>query len=102
MQQIKRRRDAHAWGELLKRCASSGLSVSAFCAREEISEASLYRWRSILHAGGSKQEKPRATALSDVHSSAQFVDLGALRSGSSRVELRLDLGGGVWLQLVRG
>jgi hypothetical protein len=31
-----------------------------------------------------------------------FIDLGALGSGRSRFEVRLDLGGGVLLQLVRG
>jgi hypothetical protein len=31
-----------------------------------------------------------------------FVDLGTLGSSSARLELRLDLGGGVILQIARG
>jgi hypothetical protein len=31
-----------------------------------------------------------------------FVDLGALTGTSARLELRLDLGGGVILQIARG
>jgi hypothetical protein len=31
-----------------------------------------------------------------------FVDLGALKDGGSRLEMRLDLGGGVMLHVVRG
>jgi hypothetical protein len=33
---------------------------------------------------------------------AEFIDLGALSRNSSRCEIRLDLGGGVVLQVVRG
>ena len=34
-------------------------------------------------------------------SSGEFIDLGALGSGRSRFEVRLDLGGGMLLHLVR-
>jgi len=34
-------------------------------------------------------------------SSGEFIDLGALGSGRSRFEVRLELGGGVLLHLVR-
>jgi hypothetical protein len=33
---------------------------------------------------------------------AAFVDLGALATPTSRLELRLDLGGGMLLQIARG
>jgi hypothetical protein len=35
------------------------------------------------------------------NTAADFIDLGALRGGSSRLEVRLDLGGGVLLHRVR-
>jgi hypothetical protein len=104
MEQIKQRRDEQAWREVLSRFASSAQTVSAFCEGEGISEASLYRWRSILQgAGRNKKSKQRASmVLSDARpSAAPFVDLGALRSDSARMEVRLDLGGGVWLTVVR-
>lgn len=103
MQQNKRRRDANAWREMLERFSDSGLSVPAFCERESISEGSFYRWRAILQRGSAhKRQQPMVTAKPTSNAAAPFVDLGTLTPGSSRVELRVDLGGGVLLQLVRG
>lgn len=92
------RRNEHEWRSLLARFGSSGLGVEAFCRREAISAASFYRWRQLLreaHSGG--EETPRDTAVG-------FLDLGMLGSGSSgrRLDLKLDLGGGLTLHLVRG
>lgn len=100
MEQIKRQRlSASAWRGVLARFARSGLTVQAFCQHESVSAASFYRWRSRLEtpaAGG--QEGSVASSPT-----AEFVDLGPLRSAAnSRLELRLDLGGGVLLHLVRG
>lgn len=91
------RRNEAQWRSLLSRFSDSGLSVSVFCRREAVSTASFYRWRGLLepHDGGEGLA---------VHSKPAFVDLGALRAESTRgapVELRLDLGGGLTLHLVR-
>ena len=91
------RRNEAQWRSLLSRFSDSGLSVSAFCRREAVSTASFYRWRGLIdrHDGGE--------ALA-VRSEPAFVDLGTLRGESARgapVELRLDLGGGLSLHLVR-
>ena len=98
------RRGESAWREIVSRQAESGLSVQAFCEREGIKAASLYGWRSRLqqeaqgkssaaHAPRKpRQEKPMG----------EFIDLGAVDSSRSRFEVRLDLGGGVLLHLVRG
>ncbi len=105
MERIKRRRrDVDAWRGVLERFASSGLAVPAFCEREAISEASFYRWRSILQGAAGTGKKRRAIPVVSgaTKAAAEFVDLGALRSVSSRCELRVDLGGGVLLHLVRG
>ena len=82
---------------LLARFSDSGLSVGAFCGREALSTASFYRWRGLIerHDGGE--------ALA-VHGKSPFLDLGAVRGEAARgapVELRLDLGGGLSLHLVR-
>jgi hypothetical protein len=99
----KRRRDSQAWREVIDRYTSSGLKVGAFCERESISEGSFYRWRSILQGSGGKKT-PRGLATVPVApiSAAPFIELGSLSPGSSRVELRLELGGGVFLTVVRG
>jgi Transposase len=40
----------HTWRLRLRRQAASGLSISAFCAREGVSSASFYAWRRRLAA----------------------------------------------------
>jgi hypothetical protein len=90
-------RNEAQWRSLLSRFSDSGLSVSVFCRREAVSTASFYRWRGLLehHDGGGGLP---------VVSEPAFVDLGTLRGESGRgapVELRLDLGGGLTLHLVR-
>ena len=93
------RRSAKAWRGLLARFAESGLTATGFCEREGISSKSFYRWRSRL---GRSADQPPARKKADVRNAAAgFVDLGTLRTGGSRLELRLDLGGGVLLHLVR-
>ena len=93
----KRQRRSHEqWQAALARFGTAGLSVAAFCARESISEASFYRWRGLL--ASSDAGHPVA------QSAGAFVDLGpvASRHREARLEVRLDLGGGVVLHLVRG
>ena len=104
MEAIKRRRrlSAQAWREVLRRFDGAGTSVAEFCKREGVCESSFYRWRSLADtpAGGALVEgAPQSTP-------ATFVDLGALGATgpalAPRLDLKLDLGGGLVLQLVRG
>ncbi len=90
------RRSREAWQALLNRFDARQDSVSAFCERESISEASDYRWRGLLPAA---IHEPAAQS-----SPSGFLDLGPLRTGqpSPRLDLKLDLGGGLVLHLVRG
>jgi hypothetical protein len=96
---IRQRRDAEAWGELVSRQARSGLSVQAFCRREGVSAWSLYSWRSRL--GATRQSEARQDRAVESAPPAQFVELGSLRSAQSRCEVRLDLGDGIVLHVVR-
>ena len=95
------RRNDTQWRALLSRFSTSGLSVAAFCEREAVSTASFYRWRGLIgrHDGGETVAVPSKSA---------FVDLGTLGtppsapiSFAAALDLRLDLGGGVTLHLVR-
>jgi len=90
------RRSREEWQALLNRFDARRDSVSAFCARELISEASYYRWRGLLPVGVHERATPPSPNA--------FLDLGHLRSGQpgSRLDLKLDLGGGLVLHLVRG
>ncbi len=93
-----RRRSRNEWQALLSRIHGSGLGIKAGCRREGISEASYYRWRSRLADEADRGEVcVRASAPS-------FVDVGTLNSAPSprqRLDLKLDLGDGLLLHLVR-
>ena len=102
MQKIIRRRSEQAWRELVTRQKQSGLSVQAFCQGEGINAWSLYGWRSRLGARDTGTAAAPVVSRSRVPEPApEFIDLGALGSGNSRCEVRLDLGGGVVVHLVR-
>ena len=109
MERSRRRRFTAAGRRaLIERLNSSRLSVSAFCEREGIRRTSLYRWRSIVANEGAAEQpearEPSASARMSTRMETRpgFIDLGALSAESSRLELKLDLGCGVLLHLVRG
>jgi len=94
---LRVQRSAEQWRVLLSGFAGSGLSVAEFCAREGISDSSFHRWRGRLQAVASRRDEGAAAC--------GFLDAGVLRRESrsaSRLELSLDLGGGVQLPLIRG
>ena len=92
-----KRRDGQEWRAVVGRFAASGLGVEAFCEREGVSKSSFGRWRSFLADTASAG---RATALVE---RAGFVDAGLIGLGSGgRIEVKLDLGGGMVLHVVRG
>ena len=102
----RRRLNERAWRELFKRFDGGGLTVEAFCQREGLSRSSFNRWRSRLpmRTGAAAAT---ASGASDArqHVAPAFVDLGLLGAAGTRapagLELRLDLGGGLSLTLVR-
>jgi putative transposase len=95
-------RDEAAWREIFARQAASGLLISQFCRQEKITPGVYRRWRTLLLGNPPGARKPRAPAGAATPAPA-FVDLGALKqNGSSRCEVRLELGGGVVLSVVRG
>jgi len=96
----QQRLDAQGWRDLVARQVESGLSAREFCEREGVNLWTLYGWRSRLRTG---REVCRAPAKQDSgQPRAQFIELGGLKAMSSRWEIRLELGDGISLQLVRG
>lgn len=97
-------RSEQEWRSLLSRFAPSGLGVDAFCRREAISKASLYRWRGLLSDNQRKSLRDERGCSVGQGTESAFVDLGALNSAPSprpSIDLKLDLGDGLILHLVR-
>ena len=91
-----RRRGREEWRGVLANFAAVDESVEAFCRREGISESSFRRWQKRLEEEASLRREPGNAV-------AGFVDAGRLgRSSEGRFELRLELGNGVSLHVVRG
>ena len=104
MEKIGReRRNESTWRGIVSRQAESGLTVQEFCEREGIKAASLYGWRARLQRDGQDKSAPRRAPgkAPPERPTGEFIDLGALSASGSRFEVRLDLGGGVLLHLVR-
>ena len=105
MEKTSRRRDASTWREIVDRQVQSGSTATEFCEREGLSLASFYGWRSKLR--GKSDADSGAVTVTEKPKPAQtnpgrFIDLGALGMSGPRIEVRLELGGGVALQVVRG
>ena len=99
MQEMKTRRrlGLDEWRKVVGRFEGSGLSVSEFCKREGLCVSSFKRWHPRVVTG-------REAAAHDAVVPDGFVELGSLArvSDESRVQVRLEFGAGITLQIVRG
>ena len=98
----RRRLNVQAWREVLRRFDAAGVTVGEFCKREGVGQSSFHRWRSRLvspPSNGSSVHRKESSGKTP----ATFVELGALGATAmtARLDLRLDLGGGLSLHLVR-
>ena len=104
----RRRLSDDEWRGVLPRFAEGGEALSAFCRREGLSVSSFRLWRSRLTTKvdevSARAPAPAPTSVND--GATDFVDLGELGGApaptSGRLEVRLDLGSGVTLHIVRG
>jgi putative transposase len=104
----RRHLSAQAWREVFGRYDGSGESVTGFCKREGLHMSSFRRWRQRLapmaptpittQPGEPREAKRQAPEASFIEMGA----MGAANDSTGRLELRLELGGGLVLQLVRG
>lgn len=102
----RRRVDADGWSELLRRFDAATTTVDEFCAREGLSTSSFYRWRERLRRSGTAVAIPRARGNGmAMPARSGFIELGDLARPSCCTEagwqVRLELGGGLVLQITR-
>jgi transposase-like protein len=89
------RRTAQQWRGLIEAQARSGLSIAAFCRREGLCAGSMDNWRRRLREEVDVSVPVEQTAPT-------FVELSDPRAApAGGVKLRLDLGGGMVLELTR-
>lgn len=104
--QGRRRLGEARWRELLGQFLAGGETVEAFCQREGVAKSSFQRWRLRLEGGAAPRSASAAGQQVPQQLRASFVELGALSlpvaPSAQRLEITLDLGGGVTLRVARG
>ena len=110
---VSKQRMQAQWSSVMAQFAQSGLRVPAYCKQIGVSQANFYRWRARL--SGNKAAAlvvvPKLKSVRVNHHG--FVDLGSLGDGaamptkvdslaiSERINVRVELGAGVVLQITR-
>jgi hypothetical protein len=101
------------WRDRLARQVASRQSITAFCRSEGIAEGTFYGWRARLRARSLEAEHAQPTA----ETPAAFIDIGTVKGldaiklarpsddmpkdNGGKIEVRIDLGRGLMLQIVR-
>jgi len=90
------REERAVWKDRISRQATSGESVAEFCAREQVSDASFYRWKRNLKVGPCKRSTRTKTARKDSATTPRSTTAGSaffqLPVAPSR--------GAAWIELV--
>ena len=87
------------WKDRIQRQATSGVSVAEFCAREQVSDASFYRWKRNLKVGTRK----RSTRFQAPKTSREdsVTKPGSATTGSAFFQLPVAPSrGAAWIELV--
>jgi hypothetical protein len=110
--QTRRRLDEQSWRAVLARFDGAAMTLKEFCRREGLTRSSFSLWRSRLRTDPLRT--PAAVVAKPVAKSAAlapklpFVDLGLFGAAAptpaaehTGLDLRIELGGGISLHLVR-
>lgn len=101
----RRHLSAQAWREVFRRFEGSGDSVVGFCKREGLNTSSFHRWRQRLALTAKASTAPEPGGSTRQSAVASFIEMGSMAAASAaagRLEVRLDLGAGLVLHVVRG
>ena len=104
----RRQLDEQSWRAVLERFDGAAMTVQAFCLREGLTRSSFARWRSRLRIGSKRMPVLAVLKSAAPAPRPSFVDLGLLGAAAAvpaaehaGLDLRIELGGGISLHLVR-
>lgn len=102
----RRRMNERSWREVLSRYDATAVTVQEFCRREGLTRGSFTRWRARLRSGPKHLPAGEVGSVAAAAPKPAFVDLGSLGEAAAceravPVDVRIDLGGGISLHLVR-
>lgn len=100
---VKQSRKEVEWSQRLARFAASSQQIKQFCQAELVSEATFYRWRKQLTELGEATPTARFTdvGMMPPPPEAQSVTQCEFAGAGAALEVRLDFGHGLVLQIVR-
>jgi len=88
--QVKVRRTAEQWQEILSAYENSGLSQEAFCTQQSLATSTFHKWRQRLAADKPQtQAVPEFIELTSIPQSAHSGDWDIELSLSSTIVLRI-------------
>ena len=105
--QARRRLDEQSWRAVLERFDAAATTVQEFCLCEGLTRSSFTRWRARLRSGPKRMPAPAVAKAAAGLPKPSFVDLGLLGAAPpaaaehAGLDLRIELGGGLSLHLMR-
>jgi transposase-like protein len=98
---VKQSRKEVEWRQRLARFAACGQPIKPFCKAELVSEATFYRWRKQLAETGGATPAVGFVDVGVMSSAPEAQSMTQDQLASAALEVRLDLGHGVVLHIVR-
>lgn len=104
--QTRRRLDEQMWRAVLERFEGAAMTVQEFCLREGLTRSSFTRWRARLRTSARRLPSAVVAKAAGRGPEPSFVDLGLVGAAAppaerAAVDLRIELGAGLSLHLVR-
>ncbi|MFY7916746.1 MAG: IS66 family insertion sequence element accessory protein TnpA [Rubrivivax sp.] len=121
--QTRKRLDEQSWRAVFERFEGAAMTVQEFCQREGLTRSVFMRWRARLRSSSMPQPIGAVAKTASPASKPSFVDLGLLGSTTTAagaagiatataaahhmaldhtaLDLRIELGAGISLHLVR-
>ena len=103
----RRRMDEQSWRVVLERFDAAATTVQEFCLREGLTRSVFMRWRARLRPSSSRLPASAVDRAGALAPKPSFVDLGLLGASTAAaaehagLDLRIELGGGLSVHLVR-